>query len=166
MALEAALLRELGAGDLERLGDRLLARELLPDIREKGFRIVSNAGGVTIPDMNVVAAYLEEQGRDALRQTLQHEAFHQFAHTESSGGVVLLLCTAVALIWANSPWGGSYDIGWDSTRLQSNNFASTFNPQLRSSLSARITQPLLFPLLHEIDVDNCQTQSHDNHRCP
>jgi HAE1 family hydrophobic/amphiphilic exporter-1 len=44
---------------------------------------------------------------------------------------------------ASLPWGGSYDIGWDSTRLQSNNFASTFNPQLRSSLSARITQPLL-----------------------
>jgi Na+/H+ antiporter NhaA len=30
--------------------------------------------------------------------------FQQFAHTESSGGVVLLACTAIALIWANSWW--------------------------------------------------------------
>ena len=46
-------------------------------------------------------------------------------------------------IAANLPWGGTYDVGWDSTRIQSNNFAATFNPQLRSSLSARFTQPLL-----------------------
>ena len=43
---------------------------------------------------------------------------------------------------ATLPWGGSYDIGLDSLRFQSNNFSSTYNPQLRSSFSARVTQPL------------------------
>jgi NhaA family Na+:H+ antiporter len=39
--------------------------------------------------------------------------FQQFAHTESSGGVVLLACTAIALIWANSPWAESYFQLWE-----------------------------------------------------
>lgn len=39
-----------------------------------------NTGGVFIPAKNCLAAYLETQGRDALRRTLQHEAFHQFAN--------------------------------------------------------------------------------------
>ncbi len=41
------------------------------------------------------------------------------------------------------PWGGSYDIGWDSSRFESNNFAATRNPQLRSQIAATFTQPLL-----------------------
>ena len=44
---------------------------------------------------------------------------------------------------ASLPWGGTYDIGWDSSKFESNNFSSTFNPVLRSTLSARVTQPLL-----------------------
>ena len=39
--------------------------------------------------------------------------FQQFIHTESSGGVVLLVCTAIALIWANSPWSLSYFHFWE-----------------------------------------------------
>jgi NhaA family Na+:H+ antiporter len=39
--------------------------------------------------------------------------FHQFAHTESAGGIVLLGCTAIALIWANSPWAQSYFHLWE-----------------------------------------------------
>jgi hypothetical protein len=41
---------------------------------------VPNTGGVFMPARNTLAAFLEGQGRDALRRTLQHEAFHQFAH--------------------------------------------------------------------------------------
>jgi outer membrane protein TolC len=40
-------------------------------------------------------------------------------------------------------WGGSYDVGWDSNRLNTNNSFSTFSPQLRSSLALNYTQPLL-----------------------
>ena len=35
-----------------------------------------------------------------------------FLHTEAAGGLVLLFATIVALIWANSPWGGSYEAFW------------------------------------------------------
>ena len=43
-----------------------------------------NSGGIFLPGRNLLAAYLEEQGRDNLRRVLQHEAFHQFAHTNIS----------------------------------------------------------------------------------
>ena len=39
--------------------------------------------------------------------------FERFAHRESSGGVVLLACTVVALVWANSPWAASYEHLWE-----------------------------------------------------
>jgi NhaA family Na+:H+ antiporter len=38
--------------------------------------------------------------------------FQQFAQRETSSGIVLLACAAVALAWANSPWGGSYERLW------------------------------------------------------
>jgi NhaA family Na+:H+ antiporter len=34
--------------------------------------------------------------------------FQLFLRTEASGGILLLVCAAVALIWANSPWSQSY----------------------------------------------------------
>lgn len=40
--------------------------------------------------------------------------FRQFAATASAGGLVLLAATAVALIWANSPWADSYHHLWES----------------------------------------------------
>ena len=40
--------------------------------------------------------------------------FQRFARTESSGGVVLLICAAVALAWANSPWSDSYFHLWET----------------------------------------------------
>ncbi len=39
--------------------------------------------------------------------------FQRFAATESSGGIVLLICMVVALAWANSPWAGSYHRLWE-----------------------------------------------------
>lgn len=38
--------------------------------------------------------------------------FQEFAARETSGGLLLLLCTVVALVWANSPWSASYDAVW------------------------------------------------------
>lgn len=38
--------------------------------------------------------------------------FQRFLHGQSSGGIVLLACTAAALIWANSPWAAGYDKFW------------------------------------------------------
>jgi Na+:H+ antiporter, NhaA family len=40
------------------------------------------------------------------------KAVREFIHTESSSGIVLLMAAAIALIWANSPYGGSYFDLW------------------------------------------------------
>jgi Na+:H+ antiporter, NhaA family len=37
---------------------------------------------------------------------------HDFAHKQSSGGILLIIATAVALVWANSPWAESYATLW------------------------------------------------------
>ena len=42
------------------------------------------------------------------------QPFAQFAHTASSGGIVLLVCTVIALVWANSPWHASYHHLWET----------------------------------------------------
>lgn len=40
--------------------------------------------------------------------------FAQFARTESAGGMVLIAATLVAIVWANSPWGGGYHRLWQT----------------------------------------------------
>ncbi|MDQ3986068.1 MAG: Na+/H+ antiporter NhaA [Actinomycetota bacterium] len=40
--------------------------------------------------------------------------FQDFAHKQSSGGILLIIATVVALVWANSPWGESYTALWGS----------------------------------------------------
>ncbi|MDQ3305487.1 MAG: Na+/H+ antiporter NhaA [Actinomycetota bacterium] len=39
-------------------------------------------------------------------------AVQHFLHTESAGGIVLLVGAVVALVWANSPWQASYESLW------------------------------------------------------
>lgn len=39
-------------------------------------------------------------------------AVQHFLHTESAGGIVLLVGAVVALVWANSPWASSYESLW------------------------------------------------------
>jgi Na+:H+ antiporter, NhaA family len=38
--------------------------------------------------------------------------FQDFAHKQSSGGILLIIATVVALVWANSPLGESYAALW------------------------------------------------------
>ncbi len=38
--------------------------------------------------------------------------FEKFSHQAASGGIVLLLFTVIALVWANSPWKGLYHELW------------------------------------------------------
>jgi NhaA family Na+:H+ antiporter len=40
--------------------------------------------------------------------------FRQFARIQASGGILLLLATVLALVWANSPWSDSYFSLWDT----------------------------------------------------
>jgi outer membrane protein TolC len=41
------------------------------------------------------------------------------------------------------PWGGTYNVGWDSQRSTTSNIFTNFSPQIRSSLALSYTQPLL-----------------------
>jgi NhaA family Na+:H+ antiporter len=41
-------------------------------------------------------------------------SFQEFARAQASGGILLLLCTALALLWANSPWADSYSALWQT----------------------------------------------------
>jgi len=41
--------------------------------------------------------------------------FRDFAHSNASGGVLLLAAAVVALVWANSPFASSYTALWDTT---------------------------------------------------
>jgi NhaA family Na+:H+ antiporter len=38
-----------------------------------------------------------------------------FLHTEAAGGVLLVLASVAALVWANSPWKASYHRLWETT---------------------------------------------------
>ncbi len=42
------------------------------------------------------------------RKSGGNSAFNRFFHSEVSGSIVLLLCTVIALVWANSPWAEAY----------------------------------------------------------
>jgi NhaA family Na+:H+ antiporter len=41
------------------------------------------------------------------------ETFNDFFQSNTSGGIVLLMCTAIALLWANSPLSNSYFSLWE-----------------------------------------------------
>jgi hypothetical protein len=53
-----------------------------------------------------------------------------------------------------TPWGGSYSVGWDSVRSTTTNVFSSFSPQIQSSLSIDIRQPLL----RNFAIDNLRQQ--------
>jgi outer membrane protein TolC len=57
-------------------------------------------------------------------------------------------------VFQQTPWGGSYSIGWDSTRSTTTNVFSNFSPQLQSSLAIDIRQPLL----RNFSIDNLRQQ--------
>jgi Na+:H+ antiporter, NhaA family len=42
------------------------------------------------------------------------QPFVRFLHIEAAGGILLLLATVTALVWANSPWQSSYESFWST----------------------------------------------------
>jgi len=63
--------------------------------------------------------------------------FQRFAQIESSGGIVLILCTLVALFWANSPWAESYHHLWEAgpdIRWGAYDFRITFHHVINDGL--------------------------------
>nr|MDQ3045644.1 Na+/H+ antiporter NhaA [Chloroflexota bacterium] len=41
-------------------------------------------------------------------------SLREFVHNEAFGGILLLVCAVIALVWANSPWRESYDDLWSA----------------------------------------------------
>ena len=54
--------------------------------------------------------HLQTQEQRTIARILQ--PFNEFAHRQSSGGILLLICAVVALVWSNSRWGDSYAHLW------------------------------------------------------
>lgn len=44
---------------------------------------------------------------------------NEFLHQEASGGILLLICTVIALAWANSPWYAVYHNLWHTNIILS-----------------------------------------------
>jgi len=42
------------------------------------------------------------------------QPFVRFLHIEAAGGILLVVATLCALVWANSPWRGSYESFWST----------------------------------------------------
>ena len=68
---------------------------------------MKHTGGVFMSGRNLLASFLEMQGRDTLRRTLQHEAFHQFAHTVISPNMPVWLNEGLAQVFEEAVWNGS-----------------------------------------------------------
>ena len=65
--------------------------------------------------------------------------FERFGAAESSGGLVLLACAVVALIWANSPWSESYFGLWEASvgfTLGTFTFSTTLHHFINDGLMA------------------------------
>ncbi len=66
-----------------------------------------NTGGIFIAGKkNLLAAFLEDQGRDTIRRTLQHEAFHQFAYNTIGPDLPIWLNEGMAQVFEEGIWVG------------------------------------------------------------
>ena len=106
-------------------------------------RRLENSAGVFIPDRNLLAAYLQNQGRDEIRRVLQHEAFHQFAHNAISPDLP---------IWLNEGIAELFEAGiWTGNAFLLNQVPPYRVRQLQADLAAARLEPLsrLFDISHE-----------------
>lgn len=67
---------------------------------------VPNSSGIFIPSQRALAGFEEGQGRSGLRQTLQHEAFHQFAWEVISPNLPIWLDEGLAQVFEEGVWTG------------------------------------------------------------
>jgi hypothetical protein len=105
-----------------------------------------NSGGAYMAGRNVLAAFLEGQGRDALRRTLQHEAFHQFALTTISPDLPVWLNEGMAQYFEEGIWTGrGFVVGQVPPRRLR---------QLRADMSAHRLTPFRKFLSYSLDEWN------------
>jgi hypothetical protein len=73
---------------------------------------LAGTGGSFNAARHLLAAYLDGQGRDALRRTLQHEAFHQFAASVIGRNFPVWLNEGLAQVFEEGVWtGGGFILG-------------------------------------------------------
>ena len=65
-----------------------------------------NSGGMFMPGKNALTAFFEKSTRTELQRTLQHEAFHQFAHTHISPNLPVWLNEGLAQVFEEGLWAG------------------------------------------------------------
>jgi hypothetical protein len=58
-----------------------------------------NTGGLFVSRKRALAVYLEDQGREQLRKTLRHEAFHQFAYEKIGPGLPVWINEGLAQLF-------------------------------------------------------------------
>jgi hypothetical protein len=77
--------------------------------------------------------------------TVTRQSQTQASTNVLSGGSTVNNGTFASNVGLNQtlPWGGSYNLNFNSARLTSNSTISSFSPQLTSNLNAQYTQPLL-----------------------
>jgi hypothetical protein len=66
-----------------------------------------HTGGLFMPTRGALAAFVEGQGRDGLRRTLQHEAFHQFAYRAVGERLPPWLNEGLAQVFEEALWTGN-----------------------------------------------------------
>lgn len=72
-----------------------------------GVAAAANTGGLFRGGPHAyLTSFLEGQGRDALRRTLQHEAFHQFAYFNISRAIPTWLNEGLAQVFEEGIWTG------------------------------------------------------------
>src|SRR5512137_50228 len=68
--------------------------------------MIAPAGRLRFPAMR---PKMERMDRPADAHPGPRGAFQRFFHSEASGSILLMIFTAAALAWANSPWAASYE---------------------------------------------------------
>lgn len=73
----------------------------------------------------------------------------RFLHVEAAGGIVLVVATVAALIWANSPWGDNYHTVWNThVRLEIGSYV--FDESLRHVVNDLLMSIFFFVVGMEI----------------
>jgi len=108
-----------------------------------------------IQDLNVLSA--RTGWTPLFTSNYQHGSNEQPPNSLLAGGTTNIVSGSMfgtAQVQQALKKGGSYSVGWDATRSTTTSFFQSFNPQLRSSVSLSVTQPLL----RGWDIDNVRQQ--------
>ena len=88
--------------------------------------------------------------------------FERFAAQEIAGGLVLLACTVIALVWANSPWRHSYESLWTtqlSVRLGGGEVANDLRGWVNDGLMTLFFLVVGLEAKRELDVGDLRDRS-------